>query len=146
MNKSQMHLSVSEMGVPEYRINPGGGEMFAVLDLGLIQLFIFDPAELRRLADVAANAADVLEAAQAAKAMASKCCPAEVHDVLRVTMDWYSLELVGFQSDGGDGWLTLRNCHCGATLARTTMGGEEVERLRREKTTGTGGVVMAVVP
>lgn len=118
MNKSQMHLSVSEMGVPEYRINPGGGEMFAVLDLGQIQLFIFDPAELRRLADVAANAADVLEQAQA-QAMASKCCPQETHDRMRNDdVTWPQLAIVGYQDDGAGGRLELRNCPCGGTIAR----------------------------
>lgn len=119
MNKAQMHLSVSEMGVPKYRINPGGGEMFAVLDLGLIQLFIFDPAELRRLADVAANAADVLEAAQAATAKASQCCPAEDHDRMRASNAvWSGLEHVGYQDDGEGGKLELRNCWCGGTISR----------------------------
>ena len=123
MNKSQMHLSVSEMGVPKYRINPGGGEMFAVLDLGQIQLFIFDPAELRRLADVAANAADVLEQAQA-QAMASKCCPAEAHDMMRANdAVWSSLEAVGYQDDGAGGRLELRNCPCGGTISRPAYGG-----------------------
>ena len=117
MNKAQMHLSVSEMGVPKYRINPGGGEMFAVLDLGLIQLFIFDPAELRRLADVAANAADVLEQAQAQARPASRCCDQATHDALRESDAWNRLEFVGYQDDGQGEKLELRNCPCGATLA-----------------------------
>ena len=135
MNKSQMHLSVSEMGVPEYRINPGGGEMFAVLDLGLIQLFIFDPAELRRLADVAANAADVLEQAQDEQAKASKC-PAKAHDMIRANDHlWGDLEFVGYQDDGQGERLELRNCPCGATLAI----------LARESPSGAEGAGLARV-
>lgn len=135
MNKAQMHLSVSEMGVPKYRINPGGGEMFAVLDLGLIQLFIFDPAELRRLADVAANAADVLEAqvAQAQARPASRCCDQAEHDALKVAATFReNTTYVGRQSDGDGGWLELRNCtRCPATLAMDEAEIEAAETARR---------------
>ena len=139
MNKAQMHLSVSELGVPKYRVNPSNdGDTFAVLDLGLIQLFIFDPAELRRLADVAANAADVLEQAQVAQAQArpaSRCCDQATHDALRESDAWNRLEFVGYQDDGQGEKLELRNCPCGATLAI----------LARESPSGAEGAGLARV-
>lgn len=135
MNKSQMHLSVSELGVPKYHVNPSNdGDTFAVLDLGLIQLFIFDPAELRRLADVAANAADVLEAAQAAQAAkVLRCCDQAEHDALKVAATFReNTTYVGRQSDGDGGWLELRNCtRCPATLAMDEAEIEAAETARR---------------
>lgn len=139
----QLHLSVRIEDAPRYRINPGAktGGPFAVLDLGPLDLTIDSPAELRRLADVAANAADVLEQAQDEQAKASKCCDQATHDALRNTDGWYDLDLVGFQSDGADGWLTLRNCQCGATLARPIVRSEERERLSRVAAGGGLAVV-----
>lgn len=133
MNKAQMHLSVSEMGVPKYRINPGGGEMFAVLDLGLIQLFIFDPAELRRLADVAANAADVLEQAQRdavqrqryedgrAPFPVNRHCSHEAHIAMKNPRTFRAMtDFHAHCDDGAGGTLEMRNCRaegCTGTLA-----------------------------
>lgn len=119
--KAQLHLTHCEMAAPRYRINPGVevGAPFAVLELGPLVVFMGSPAELRRLADVAANAADVLEQAQAAQAKASKCCPVEDHDRMRASSAvWASLEHVGFQDDGEGGRLELRNCPCGGTISR----------------------------
>lgn len=130
---TQLHLSVRIEDAPRYRINPGAktGGPFAVLDIGPLDLTIDSPAELRRLADVAANAADVLEAAQAAKAMASKCCPAEAHDMMRANdAVWSSLEAVGYQDDGAGGQLELRNCKCGGTISRPAYGGVVMEVAR----------------
>ena len=62
---SQIHLTACGLAAPTYHINPGSGEPFATIDLGLVVLFMGDPTELRRLADVCANAADVLTEAQA---------------------------------------------------------------------------------
>lgn len=118
---TQLHLSVRIEDAPRYRINPGAktGGPFAVLDIGPLDLTIDSPAELRRLADVAANAADVLEQAQAAQAKASRCCPAEDHDRMRASNAvWSGLEHVGYQDDGAGGRLELRNCWCGGTISR----------------------------
>lgn len=129
---TQLHLSVRIEGAPRYRINPGAktGGPFAVLDLGPLDLTIDSPAELRRLADVAANAADVLEQAQAAKAMASKCCPQETHDRMRNDdVTWPQLAIVGYQDDGAGGKLELRNCPCGGTIARPVAEGAGLARV-----------------
>lgn len=131
--KAQLHLATSEMSTPRYRINPGVevGAPFAVLELGPLVVFMGSPAELRRLADVCANAADVLEEAQAARAKASKCCPAELHDAMRANNAvWSGLEHVGYQDDGDGGRLELRNCWCGGTLSRPVVeaGGLAVAR------------------
>lgn len=128
-------------GAPSYRIASSGGTEYAILGMGALHLTSDDPTELRRLADVAANAADVLEEAQAEARPASRCCDQATHDALRNTDGWYDLDLVGFQSDGADGWLTLRNCQCGATLARPIVRSEERERLSRVAAGGGLAVV-----
>lgn len=119
----QLHLCIGDIGAPRYSINPGNADVatFAVLYIGPLTLHIDSPAELRRLADVAANAADVLEQAQAANAKASKCCPAATHDLMRASDQWHSLELVGYQDDGDGGRLELRNCQCGGTISRPVV-------------------------
>lgn len=129
-------------GAPSYRIASSGGTEYVILGMGALHITCGDPGELRRLADVAANAADVLEQAQASVRQASRCCDQATHDALRNTDGWYDLDLVGFQSDGADGWLTLRNCQCGATLARPIVRSEERERLSR----AAAGGGLAVVP
>ena len=121
--KAQLHLTNNGIGVPRYRINPGDGANvgpFVVLELGPLSVFMGDPTELRRLADVAANAADVLEQAQAEARPASRCCSHEAHDVMRNARGFrVNTTFVGYQSDGQGGTLELRNCIvCGvATLA-----------------------------
>ena len=138
--KAQLHLTSNALGVPRYRINPGafGSGVFVVLELGPLSVFVGDPTELRRLADVAANAADVLEAAQSEARRVSSCCPARAHDAIRLDdARWSTLPIAGYQDDGDGGWLTLRNCSCGGTISRPTSAGEHARR-------DAGGVVMAV--
>ena len=132
MMKAQLHLTNNGIGVPRYRINPGDGANvgpFVVLELGPLAVFMGDPTELRRLADVAANAADVLEAAQSEARRVSSCCPARAHDAIRLDdARWSALPIAGYQDDGAGGWLTLRNCHCGGTIARPSSPGEHARR------------------
>lgn len=132
---TQLHLSVRIEDAPRYRINPGAktGGPFAVLDIGPLDLTIDSPAELRRLADVAANAADVLEQAQDEQAKASKCCDQAEHDALKVAATFReNTTYVGRQSDGDGGWLELRNCtRCPATLAMDEAEIEAAETARR---------------
>lgn len=52
-------------GAPSYRIASSGETTYAILTVGALHLTYDDPTELRRLADVCANAADVLTEAQA---------------------------------------------------------------------------------
>lgn len=139
MMKAQLHLTNNGIGVPRYRINPGDGANvgpFVVLELGPLAVFMGDPTELRRLADVAANAADVLEQTQR---QAVKCCDQSAHDALKVAATFReTTTYVGRQSDGDGGWLELRNCmRCPATLAMDEAEIEAAESAR-------GGVVMAV--
>ena len=108
-------------GAPSYRIASSGSTEYVILGMGALHLTSDDPTELRRLADVAANAADVLEAAQAAARPASKCCDAAQHDRVRASdAIWATLEHVGYQDDGDGGRLELRNCFCGGTISRPT--------------------------
>jgi len=98
-------------GAPSYRIASSGGTTFVVLGMGALHLTCDDPTELRRLADVCANAADVLEAAQRQARPASKCCPHEAHDATRDARTFrINTTFVGYQSDGQGGTLELRNC------------------------------------
>ena len=122
-------IRVELTGAPSYRIASSPGTPFAILSLGPMHLTSDDPGELRRLADVAANAADVLEQAQKAARPASKCCDAATHDRVRASdAIWYGLPVAGYQDDGAGGWLTLRNCHCGGTNARPSSPGEHARR------------------
>ncbi len=121
-------------GAPSYRIASSGETTYAILGVGALHLTSDDPTELRRLADVLENAADVLEQAQKPRAApVPKCCDAETHDWMRRERDFFeAMPLVGYQDDGAGGRLELRNCHCGTTLARQMKPGEvepvEVER------------------
>ena len=126
-------------GAPSYRIASSGGTEYVILGMGALHLTSDDPTELRRLADVAANAADVLEAAQKAAQPASRCCDQATHDALKVAATFReTTTYVGRQSDGDGGWLELRNCmRCPATLAMDEAEIEAAESAR-------GGVVMAV--
>lgn len=121
-------------GTPSYRIASVSGTTFAILGMGALHLTSDDPTELRRLADVAANAADVLEQAQALARPASKCCDQATHDALRESDAWNRLPFVGYQDDGAGERLELRNCPCGTTLAI----------LARESPSGPDGAGMAV--
>ncbi len=123
-------------GAPSYRIASSGGTEYVILGMGALHLTCDDPTELRRLADVAANAADVLEEAQR---QAVKCCDQSAHDALKVAATFReTTTYVGRQSDGDGGWLELRNCtRCPATLAMDEAEIEAAESAR-------GGVVMAV--
>lgn len=65
-----MPLNIATMraeltAAPAYRIATGTDGAFAVLAIGPLHIASDDPTELRRLADVLANAADVLTEAQA---------------------------------------------------------------------------------
>ena len=128
MSTSQLHLSSGQMAAPRYSINPGtsSGGPFAVLDLGPLKVYMDDPTELRRLADVAANAADVLEAAQKearrSQAQRVRACPVP-HEAVKSSSHWPVLPFVGYQDDGAGGQLELRTCDCGTTLARQCEAG-----------------------
>ena len=114
----------AEATAPRYSINPGiTGQVgvFAVLHVGPLSLHIHDPTELRRLADVAANAADVLEQSQAearrSQRQRVKECPVP-HEAIKLSSHWPVLPFVGYQDDGAGGQLELRTCDCGTTLAK----------------------------
>lgn len=124
-------------GAPSYRIASSPGTPFAILSMGPMHLTSDDPAELRRLADVAANAADVLEQAQKAARPASVSCSHEAHDVIRNARGFrINTTFVGYQSDGQGGTLELRNCKV-CDVATLAMDKAELDAAE-------GGVVMAV--
>lgn len=113
-------------GAPSYRIASSPGTPFAILSMGPMHLTSDDPGELRRLADVAANAADVLRQAQAearrSQAHRVKSCPVP-HEAVKLSSHWPVLPFVGYQDDGAGGQLELRTCDCGTTLARQVEAG-----------------------
>lgn len=113
-------------GAPSYRIASSGGTEYVILGMGALHLTCDDPTELRRLADVAANAADVLEAAQKearrSQAQRVRACPVP-HEAVKSSSHWPVLPFVGYQDDGAGGQLELRTCDCGTTLARQCEAG-----------------------
>ena len=116
---------------PAYRIATCADGAFVVLTVGPLQVTSDDPTELRRLADVCANAADVLTEAQCAKAL-PPCCSQAAHDRLKDAATFRATTTyVGRQSDGAGGWLELRNClACPATLAMDEAEIEAAEAAR----------------
>lgn len=53
----------------------------------------------------------VLPSAWAPTIKQCRCGATYTHD------EWNDLPLVGAMTDGGDGWLELRNCVCSSTIA-----------------------------
>lgn len=47
--------------------------------------------------------------------------------------EWDRLPLCGLQDDGEGGWLEVRNCRCGSSIAVPTLGADPTEEHRRDE-------------